>query len=150
MDYGNVNWIVAIVSLLAGLGIGAFGYRMLATSSTQLQELRRQLAERERELGVVREGLDEHFSQVSMMVSNIQREMRTLEHRLTEDASTLNCEPVKNRQLKAADQPALTGTESDEIPAPRDYADGSGGTLSEDFGLKSNQDKSELPQPPRY
>lgn len=149
MDYGNVNWIVAIVSLLVGLGLGAFGYRSLGTSATQLQKLRRQMAERERELSVMREGMNEHFTQVGMMVNNIQREMRTLEHRLTEDASTLHCEPRRDRQLKAADQPALTGGD-DEIPTPRDYADGSGGTLSEDFGLKSSPDKSETPQPPRY
>ncbi|MGR2737666.1 YhcB family protein [Billgrantia sp. Q4P2] len=155
MDYGNVNWIVAIVSLLAGLGIGAIGYRMLGASATRTQELRRQAAERERELNVLREGMNEHFSQVGMMVSNIQREMRTLEHRLTEDASTLHCDTPSNRQLKSAEQlttadrPALTGND-DDIPAPRDYADGSGGTLSEDFGLKPSDDKSEAPQPPRY
>jgi uncharacterized membrane-anchored protein YhcB (DUF1043 family) len=149
VDYGNVNWIVAIVSLLVGLGIGAIGYRMLGASATRTQELRRQAAERERELNVLREGMNEHFSQVGMMVSNIQREMRTLEHRLTEDASTLHCEPLNSPQLKAADQPALTGGD-DDIPAPRDYADGSGGTLSEDFGLKSRGDSNEQPQPPRY
>ncbi|MFQ3788290.1 YhcB family protein [Halomonas sp. A29] len=161
MDYGNVNWIVAIVSLLAGLGIGAIGYRMFGASATRTQELRRQAAERERELNVLREGMNEHFSQVGMMVSNIQREMRTLEHRLTEDASTLHCDLPAGRQLKsaeqlksakqlaAADRPALTGND-DDIPAPRDYADGSGGTLSEDFGLKPSDDKSETPQPPRY
>ncbi|MGQ4880335.1 YhcB family protein [Billgrantia sp. LNSP4103-1] len=149
MDYGNVNWIVAIVSLLVGLGIGAIGYRMFGTSATRTQELRRQAAEREHELKVLREGMNDHFSQVGMMVSNIQREMRTLEHRLTEDASTLHCEPLNDRKLEAADQPTLTGTD-DTLPAPRDYADGSGGTLSEDFGLKSRSDKSDQPQPPRY
>ncbi|WP_162623068.1 YhcB family protein [Billgrantia lactosivorans] len=149
MDYGNVNWIVAIVSLLVGLGIGVIGYRMLGTPATQLHKLRRQVAERERELSVMREGMNEHFTQVGMMVSNIQREMRTLEHRLTEDASTLHCEPRNDRQLQAADQPALTGGD-DDIPAPRDYADGSGGTLSEDFGLRSRDDKADAPQPPRY
>lgn len=155
VDYGNVNWIVAIVSLLVGLGIGAFGYRLLGASATRTQELRRQAAERERELNVLREGMNEHFDQVGMMVSNIQREMRTLEHRLTEDASTLHCDAPARRQLKSAnqlksaDQPALTGSDG-EIPAPRDYADGSGGTLSEDFGLKPQDDKNEQPQPPRY
>ncbi|MGR4067712.1 YhcB family protein [Halomonas sp. LR3S48] len=155
MDYGNVNWIVAIVSLLVGLGIGAIGYRALGASATRTQELRRQAAERERELNVLREGMNEHFSQVGMMVSNIQREMRTLEHRLTEDASTLHCDAPLNQQrtsanqLKSADRPALTGGD-DDIPAPRDYADGSGGTLSEDFGLKPSEEKSETPQPPRY
>ncbi|WP_104201785.1 YhcB family protein [Billgrantia saliphila] len=149
MDYGNVNWIVAIVSLLAGLGIGAACYRYFATSANQQQALRRQLAERERELSELRKGMNEHFSQVGMMVGNLQREMRTLEHRLTEDASTLHCEPPGRPRLDAADRPALTG-QDDDIPAPRDYADGTGGTLSEDFGLKPSSDRSVDPQPPRY
>lgn len=149
MDYGNINWMVAILSLLAGLGIGSFGYRMLGNSATQLQELRRQVVERERELSVLKESLSEHFTQVGMMVSNIQREMRTLEHRLTEDASTLKSEAGDSHKLKTADQPALTGAD-DDIPTPRDYADGTSGTLSEDFGLKPSDDNRELPQPPRY
>ena len=149
VEYDNVNWIVAIVSLLAGLGIGAIGYRLLSSSASQAQELRRQIAEREREASALRSGLNEHFNQVGMMVSNIQREMRTLEHRLTEDASTLHCEPFTSSQLEAADQPALTGEERD-IATPRDYADGSGGTLSEDFGLKPREEKEEPSQPPRY
>ncbi|WP_187774580.1 Z-ring associated ZapG family protein [Billgrantia pellis] len=149
MDYGNVNWIVAIVSLLVGLGVGAASYRHFATSANQLQNLRRQLAERERELGEMRKGMNEHFSQVGMMVGNLQREMRTLEHRLTEDASTLHCEPPGGARLDAADRPALTDQE-DDLPAPRDYADGTGGTLSEDFGLKPSGSRAEEPQPPRY
>ena len=154
VEYDNVNWIVAIVSLLAGLGIGAIGYHLLNSSTQQTQALRRQVTERERELDTLRTGLNEHFSQVGMMVNNIQREMRTLEHRLTEDASTLECDvavggQVAGHQLAAADQPALTGME-EEIPAPRDYADGSSGTLSEDFGLKPATEQETPSQPPRY
>lgn len=144
-----MNWIVAIISLLAGLGIGAIGYRLLSSSANQTQALRQQIAEREREVSALRSGLNEHFDQVGMMVSNIQREMRTLEHRLIEDASTLDCEPFAGSQLEAADQPALTEGERD-IAVPRDYADGTGGTLSEDFGLKTHEEKEEPSQPPRY
>lgn len=154
VEYDNVNWIVAIVSLLAGLGIGAIGYHLLNSSTQQTQALRRQVTERERELDTLRTGLNEHFSQVGMMVNNIQREMRTLEHRLTEDASTLECDAsiggqTAGHQLAAAGQPALAGTEAD-IPTPRDYADGTGGTLSEDFGLKPATGQESLTQPPRY
>lgn len=149
MEYGNVNWLLAIISLLVGLGLGALGYHLLGSSAGTLQQLRRQSAEKERELAELREGLGEHFSQVGMMVGNLQREMRTLEHRLKEDASTLRCETDKVRQLDAADQPALTG-QADELPMPRDYADGTGGTLSENFGLKPSEEQPQAPQPPRY
>ena len=149
MEYGNINWLVAMVSLLAGLGLGSLGYHLFGASASRLQQQRRQLAERERELSELKEGLGEHFSQVGMMVANIQREIRTLEHRVTEDASTLNCETPATRRLDVAKQKTLA-PQDDEIPTPRDYADGSGGTLSEDFGLKSDTENSDTPQPPRY
>ncbi|RCV91107.1 DUF1043 family protein [Billgrantia montanilacus] len=149
VEYGNINWLVAIVSLLAGLGLGGLGYHLFGASADRLQRQRQQVAERERELSELKEGLGEHFSQVGMMVTNIQREIRTLEHRITEDASTLNCETPATRRLDAAEQKVL-GPQTDEVPTPRDYADGTGGTLSEDFGLKGNSDKPDSPQPPRY
>lgn len=149
MEYGNINWLVAIVSLLAGLGLGGLGYHLFGASASRLQQQRQQLAERERELSELKEGLGEHFSQVGMMVANIQREMRTLEHRVTEDANTLNCESPVTRRLDLAEKKTLA-PQSDEIPTPRDYADGTGGTLSEDFGLKSDSETRDAPQPPRY
>ncbi|EWG99560.1 ZapG family protein [Halomonas sp. BC04] len=149
MEYGNINWLVAIVSLLAGLGLGGLGYHLFGASASRLQQQRQQLAERERELSELKEGLGEHFSQVGMMVANIQREIRTLEHRVTEDASTLNCESPVTRRLDLAEQKTLA-PQADEIPTPRDYADGTGGTLSEDFGLKSDKETRDAPQPPRY
>ncbi|WP_181869933.1 ZapG family protein [Halomonas sp. DQ26W] len=149
MEYGNINWLVAIVSLLAGLGLGGLGYHLFGASAARFQRQRQQLAERERELSEIKEGLGEHFSQVGMMVTNIQREIRTLEHRITEDASTLNCETPTTRRLDAVEQKVLD-PQTEDIPAPRDYADGTRGTLSEDFGLKGDSDNQNSPPPPRY
>lgn len=149
MEYGNINWLVAIVGLLAGMGLGGLGYHLFGASASRLQLQRQKLAERERELSELKEGLGEHFTQVGMMVANIQREIRTLEHRVTEDASTLHCETPTTRRLDAAKQKRLA-PQDEEIPTPRDYADGTGGTLSEDFGLKSDTEAGDAPQPPRY
>ncbi|WP_165789413.1 YhcB family protein [Billgrantia endophytica] len=149
MEYGNINWIMAIVSLLAGLGIGAMGYHLFGTGASRLQQLRRQVVERERELSVLKEGMGEHFEQVGMMVSNIQREVRTLQHRLTEDASTLDQLPQSARSRDIAATTALAD-QGGEVPAPRDYADGTGGTLSEDFGLKPASENADAPRAPRY
>jgi uncharacterized protein len=149
VEDGNINWILAIASLLAGTGIGAAGHHLLGTAAGRVQQLRSRLAERERELTQLREHLTDHFAQVGTLVSHLQRETRALEHRLTEDAATLNCQPSSPRGLAIDEAAALEGRD-DDIPAPRDYADGSGGTLSEDYGLKPAPQEAEGPQPPRY
>ncbi|MCG6656449.1 DUF1043 family protein [Halomonas campisalis] len=147
MEYGNINWILAIASLLAGTGIGAVGYRLLSGGAGQVQQLRQRLAERERELSETRSHLGDHFAAIGAMVSNIQREARALEHRLTEDATDLGGKPRPTRGLDIGSLPT-PDAEGDEVPAPRDYADGTRGTLSEDFGLKGED--ADAPQPPRY
>lgn len=150
MEYGNINWILAIVSLLAGSGLGAVGYHLAGSGASRRQQLRQRLAERDRELAQLREQVSEHFSQVGTLVGRLQHETRALEQRLAEDAAALGeAAPAVPRGL------ALTPAESPEtaeapIPEPRDYADGSGGTLSEDYGLKPSGESAAEPQPPRY
>lgn len=155
MDYGNINWILAIVCLLAGMGIGAMGLRVIGSNATRLQQHRRKLAERERELTQLKEQLTEHFAEAGTLVNNIRREARALEHRLSEDAGKLGqAVPTVRPSLDVVPpdhaDPEQADTEQAGIPVPRDYADGRGGTLSEDFGLKSDDDTAKARQPPRY
>ena len=146
VEYGNINWILAIVTLLAGVGIGVAGYRLFSGGASQLLELRQRLADRERELTETQRHMGDHFAAVGVMVSNLQREARALEQRLSEDAADLGQAPP-TRGTDIDSLPTSTA-QGDDIPAPRDYADGTRGTLSEDFGLKGEDD--EAPQPPRY
>ena len=148
VEYGNINWILAIACLLAGMGIGAVGYRLLSGGASQLQQLRQRLAERERELTEARRHMGDHFVAVGALVSNLQREARALEHRLAEDAAGLGGQAQASRGLDVDDSLPTLDAQGDEIPAPRDYADGTRGTLSEDFGLKDKD--ADAPQPPRY
>ncbi|SDJ90844.1 YhcB family protein [Billgrantia gudaonensis] len=147
MEYGNINWILAFACLVAGSGLGAMGYHLAGSGASRRQRLRRQLAERERELTQLRERLGEHFTEVTSLVNRLQRESQALEQRLAEDAAALG-EPIPSsgQGLNVAEDDAATPP----VPTPRDYADGSGGTLSEDFGLKPNAENATEPQPPRY
>lgn len=150
MEYGNINWILAIVCLVAGGGLGALGYHLAGGGASQRQQLRQRLAERDRELTQLREHVTEHFAQVGTLVGRLQHEARALEHRLAEDAATLGeVAPAVPRSL-ALTPAASPETAETPVPEPRDYADGSGGTLSEDYGLKPNGESATEPQPPRY
>lgn len=147
MDESNINWVLAIASLLAGIGIGALGYHLLNAGASHLQTLRQRLAERDRELTALKDGIGDHFTEVTALVENLQRDSEALAQRLEEGTATLGNRVPAQRGLEVA-LAAEEKAANEEYAAPRDYADGSGGTLSEDFGLKSNE--SNAPQPPRY
>ncbi|WP_163560896.1 DUF1043 family protein [Halomonas sp. NO4] len=144
MEYGNINWILAIACLLAGSGLGALGYHLAGSGAGHRQQLRQRLAERERELGQLRDRLDDHFTEIGTLIGRLQHESRALEQRLAEDAATFDVKGPSERPGLAVE------TEEAPLPTPRDYADGRGGTLSEDFGLKPSNDGTAQPQPPRY
>lgn len=157
MDESNLNWFLAIAGLLIGIGIGALGYHLLQVGTGQRQKLRRRLAERDRELTALKTSLGEHFSEASRLVENLQRESEALAKHLALDAETLaGVEPpprVLELSFASEGRPAGESEKASEAePAtPRDYADGSGGTLSEDYGLKRKSEESaEAAQPPRH
>ncbi len=147
MDASKINWILAIACLFAGIGLGALGYHLLNASAASLQKLRQRLAERDRELAALRDGVDEHLGEVSRLVTALQRDGEALASRLARDASRLGGKATPRAGLEAGSDLAIE--ESEEPATPRDYADGTGGTLSEDFGLKDDED-AKAPQPPRY
>ncbi|MEQ5801729.1 DUF1043 family protein [Halomonas sp. H10-9-1] len=148
MDESNINWILAIACLLAGIGLGALGYHLLNAGAHGIQRLRQRLAERDRELAALRDGLDVHFDEVGRLVDALRRDGEALATRLAEDADSLGGH-TRSRPGLAVEAPAAPADATSNAPVstPRDYADGSGGTLSEDFGLKD--DASRKPEP-RY
>lgn len=147
MDDSNINWILAIACLLAGIGIGALGYHLLNASAAGQQKLRQRLAERDRELSTLRDGFDDHLQEVSRLAAVLQRNGDALARRLEQDAEALSGKGTAPAGLEIISPPAMP--DGEEPAMPRDYADGNGGTLSEDFGLKDDED-AKAPQPPRY
>ncbi|MBE0488890.1 MAG: DUF1043 family protein [Halomonas sp.] len=149
MDASKINWFLAIACLLAGIGLGALGYYLLNSSASSLQKLRQRLAERDRELAALRDGMDDHLGDVSRLVAALQRDSEALASRLSQDARRLGAKGTPPAALVGIASEAPTEGVSEAPAMPRDYADGTGGTLSEDFGLKDDED-SKAPQPPRY
>ncbi|HSP59396.1 MAG TPA: DUF1043 family protein [Halomonas sp.] len=147
MDESNINWVLTIAVLLAGIGIGAMSYHLLNARAGQVQSLRRKVAERERELSVLKSGVDEHFTELTGLAESLRRDSDTLMQRLEKGAETLNSLPHRMNTLNVPPAEVERDTSNERLATPRDYADGSGGTLSEDFGLKS---RDVALQPPRY
>lgn len=152
MDESNINWILAIACLLAGIGLGALGYHLLNSGSDGRQRLRQRLAERDRELSALRDGMDEHFDEIDRLIETLRHSGEALATRLAADAETLGARarPARGLAMDEVSQPADEGSDNSP-PTPRDYADGSGGTLSEDFGLKeADSQDGETLDAPRY
>nr|WP_298410077.1 DUF1043 family protein [uncultured Halomonas sp.] len=154
MYEGNINWILAIASVLAGIGIGALGYHLLNANVARNQKVRQRLAETELELSQVRDTLNDHFINVTNLVKGIQRQSLELEQQVALGAERLSDDPRLKQQLVDQDGVDATDTTSDDsaetLETPRDYADGNRGTLSEDFGLHQPVETDQQAQPARY
>lgn len=143
VEQGNINWVLAIACLLAGVGIGALGYHLLNGGARTAQKLRQRLAERDRELSELRTGLGEHFERAEGLLDALLANGQSLQQEMHDSAVRFGSSQPRKPDFQQADET------SDDVNAPRDYADGNRGTLSEDFGLKSKGDESPT-QPPRY
>ncbi|MGM0535937.1 MAG: YhcB family protein [Pseudomonadota bacterium] len=146
MDETNINGVLAIACLLAGIGIGVLGYHLLNASAGTVQRLRQQLAERERAVSELKDGMGDSLDRIARLAESLQHETRELEREAVEASSRLGDRSLRRQAIEAVSpNPATTGQEP---PLPRDYADGNRGTLAEDFGLKDNG--AAKAQPPRF
>ncbi|CAM3553504.1 YhcB family protein [Halomonas lysinitropha] len=146
MDETNINWVLAIACLLAGIGIGALGYHLLIVVAGNAQQLRQRLAERERELANIKDGMGDSLERIAQLAESLHRESRSLEQEAEEASNRLGARSLRRQAMDAiAPEPAAATAEPG---VPRDYADGDRGTLSEDFGLRQGDDAT-APQPPR-
>lgn len=150
MYESNIDWILAIASFLAGIGIGALGYHLLNANMARNQQMRQRLAETELELNQVRGALNDHFAKATDLVRDIQRQSHELETQLAQDAERL-CDDAQLKRRLNGSQEADTPLAEEAPDMPRDYADGGHGTLAEDFGLRqADEDEKAQAQPPRH
>ncbi|ATJ82175.1 YhcB family protein [Halomonas beimenensis] len=144
MEESNINWVLAAACLLAGVGIGALGYHLLNAGARNAQKLRQRLAERDRQLTELRDGIGDRIERLDGLADSLARDGQALQRELADASADLGKGRSRRPELTPTSE---AGKEEDEVAAPRDYADGNRGTLSEDFGLKSGET---APQPPRY
>lgn len=143
----------AIIGFIVGLIVGAVAYRLLSKSQREAASMRQKLLEREHQIAEMKSSVGSHLTGIYERLSNIRDEANQLELQLKEDAAEWNIrdaaiQPSLNLSGIDSTQEQLTQADATTPATPRDYADGKGGTLSEDFGLRSNEVAT--PQPPRY
>ncbi|REC96533.1 YhcB family protein [Kushneria indalinina] len=149
MNEGNIDWIVAIVALLAGIVIGVLIRHFSGSQRAASQKLKQRLAETELELKALRENVNTHFADITTLARNITRQSEELQSRLDRDADTMTSDPALKRH-RQVESPEDSEADTTSLHVPRDYAD-SNGTLDESYGLRQKQeDDSTNPQPPRY
>ncbi|WP_445621433.1 YhcB family protein [Kushneria sp. Sum13] len=149
MNEGNIDWVVAIVALLAGIAIGVLIRHFSGSQRNTSQKLKQRLAETELELKKLRESVNTHFADVTTLARNITRQSEELQARLDTDAGTMASDPALKRP-RQADVVEDSEEDTSSLHIPRDYAD-SNGTLDESYGLRQKQEgDSTDPQPPRY
>ncbi|WP_106478392.1 YhcB family protein [Phytohalomonas tamaricis] len=148
MNESNIDWILALACLLAGIGIGAIGYHLLNANVARNQKVRQKLAETELELNQVRDSLNNHFAQAAELISNIQRQSQELQQQIMLGADKLSDDVQLKRRLHQQGGEELVDDENESsLYAPRDYAEGT--DMSDDYVIapKHEQDST---QPPRY
>ncbi|MBF57396.1 MAG: DUF1043 domain-containing protein [Halomonas sp.] len=143
----------AVIGFIVGLIIGAVVYRLFSKSQREAASMRQKLLEREHQIAEMKSSVGSHLTGIYQRLSNIRDEANQLELQLKEDAAEWDIRDAAiqpSLDLSGIDPAREQQTATDVPPpaTPRDYADGKGGTLSEDFGLKGNE--AATPQPPRY
>lgn len=146
MDETTISWILAIACLLAGIGIGALGYHLLNAGAGTTQRLRQRLAQREGELADLKDGMSDSLEHIARFAENLQRESRSLTQEAEDARDRLGSRSLRRQ---AMDDVTADPTTAAAPATPRDYADGTRGTLSEDFGLKENDEEASI-SPPRH
>ena len=143
----------AIIGFIVGLIVGLGSYRLFSKSQREAASMRQKLLEREHQIAEMKSSVGSHLTGIYQRLSNIRDEANQLELQLKEDAEEWD---IRDAAIQPSlDLSGINSTSEQQAQAdtaapatPRDYADGKGGTLSEDFGLKSNEVAT--PQPPRY
>nr|WP_281376038.1 DUF1043 family protein [Halomonas cerina] len=129
---------------MAGIGIGALGYHLLHTGAGTQQKLRQRLAERDRELVDIKDGMGDRLERLTQLAESLRRESQRLEEEVEAASGTLGA-PSLRRQAMDLVSRGETPSDEDAVAVPRDYADGNRGTLSEDYGLRHQEAASSQP-----
>ncbi|MCA8865024.1 MULTISPECIES: YhcB family protein [unclassified Halomonas] len=143
----------AIIGFIVGLIVGAVAFRLLSKGQREAASMRQKLLEREHQIAEMKNSVGSHLTGIYQRLSNIRDEANQLELQLKEDAAEWDIRDASiqpSLDLSGIDstREQQTATDTSTPSMPRDYADGKGGTLSEDFGLKGKE--ATTPQPPRY
>lgn len=143
--------LTSLISLLAGAGLGAF-LLYLFRAQVYSRELEQRLHEAENTLQSYQRDVAEHFAQTSQLVNNLTQSYRDVHEHLANSALKLATPAISRQILESANVNLLNSEKTyiseQNFEPPRDWAPKSAGAkdaLSEDFGLREDQDHTSPP-----
>jgi len=140
-------FIVGIVMLILGVAVGVSAGRA-CVAPEQTKEIEQKLSDAKRELESYQQDVAQHFSETAQKVRELTQSYKELHEHLALGAMQLTNTEI-GRQLFAAGEGEVSEKTLNQVPIepPRDWAPkipGSHGMLSEEFGLKEEDESPAL------
>lgn len=147
-------WIIAIVALAAGAGLGYYLLPRVLKREPFRNDLQQQLHDLQEQQKNYRYDVHAHFNKTAELLGHLANTYRDVHNHLAAGAQSL-CDAGAVRLLKPL--PDNNSVLEEELPAviepPRDYALKASpyekGVLDEDFGLEKAR-REQVVEPPRY
>ena len=144
MEQSLSTWLLPLITLLIGVGIGFLLARLLPGAAPS--RVQRQLDDLQKKFDDYQHEVTSHFSTTAGLVRKLTQTYQDMQSHLSEGAERLAQDELTRQHLLAslhsAEQRYPSSRERIDGPteAPRDYApkgDGAPGTLDETYGVKS-------------
>lgn len=132
---------VATVTFILGCLLSVILLRSLSPSEQKTRNLETRLQQAEETLTDYQQEVTEHFAETARLVNTLTQNYKEVHEHLTSNALKLGNIDI-SRDLLAnspGDDTSDMTIDEDNFQPPKDWAPGEG-TLSEDYGLQSNDD----------
>lgn len=138
--------MVSVITACVGALIGALVSRSFITPENE-KELEKRLHTSQEELNRYKEEVADHFSETSRLVGNLTQSYKEVHEHMSRSAIQLTDPEISKKVLEAGDRLGLERgnvIEPGPVEPPKDWAPktpGETGTLSEEFGLRDEQEE---------
>ncbi len=144
--------LTALVSLIIGALVGYSIVSKLSPQSNANRALEARLQTTEQQLNSYQSQVVQHFERTSELVNNLTASYREVHEHLASGAANLANPEVGQQFVANSDQPWLAADrrtrevlpDDSQVEAPKDWAP-ENGTLSESFGIDSQDKKTHRP-----
>jgi len=145
-------WVVALLTFIIGVAIGAIAHKMLYSDESRAKKLEDELSQTRHDFDIYKEMVTSHYSKTSELVKDLTEDYVKVYQHLAEGAEKLTDtssfearlgQQQSNKLVSIIEKPEQESAADDKaaeaLQPPRDYAPkepDAKGTLSEDFSTE--------------